>query len=66
MGMKIKMEKIVTVQSDMQYLREEFASAPLYSNRDGEVEFGVFMEWLSEYEYIVEHMIQVAKLIKEI
>ena len=66
MSMKGKMEKILKVQSDMQYLKEEFASKPLYSNRDGVVEFEVFMEWLSECEYHVEHMIQVAKLIKEI
>jgi len=66
MSLKDKIEKIRSVQSDMEYLKEEFKSMSLYANRDGEVKFEVFMEWLSEWEYNVTHMIQVSKTIKEI
>ena len=66
MSLKDKIEKIRSVQSDMEYLKEEFKSMSLYANRDGEVKFEVFMEWLSEWEHNVTHMIQVSKTIKEI
>jgi hypothetical protein len=66
MRMKDKIEKIEQAQSDMEYLRGEFKDMKLYANRDGEVEFEMFMEWLAEWEYNVEHMIKVAKIIKEI
>jgi hypothetical protein len=66
MRMKDKIEKIEQAQSDMQYLRGEFKEMKLHGNRDGEVEFEVFMEWLAEWGYNVEHMIKAAKIIKEI
>jgi hypothetical protein len=66
MSLKDKIEKIRSVQSDMEYLKEEFKSMSLYASRDGEVKFEVFMEWLSEWEHNVTHMIQVSKTIKEI
>ena len=66
MRMKDEIEKIEKAQSDMQYLRVEFREMKLHGNRDGEVEFEVFMEWLIKWDYQVEHMIQVAKIIKEI
>ena len=66
MRMRDKIEKIDQAQSDMKYLRDEFKEMKLHGNRDGEVEFEVFMEWLAEWDYNVEHMIKVAKIIKGI
>ena len=66
MSLKDKIQKIRSVQSDMEYLKDEFKSMHLYANRDGEVEFEVFMEWLSEWDYNVTHMTEVSKTIKEI
>ena len=66
MRMRDKIEKIDQAQSDMKYLRDEFKEMKLHGNRDGKVEFEVFMEWLAEWDYNVEHMIKVAKIIKGI
>ena len=66
MRMRDKIERIDQAQSDMKYLRDEFKEMKLHGNRDGEVEFEVFMEWLAEWDYNVEHMIKVAKIIKGI
>ena len=66
MSMRDKIEKIEQAQSDMKYLRDEFKDMKLYAKRDGDVEFEMFMGWLAEWEHNVEHMIRVAKIIKEI
>ena len=60
-----KIEKIKSVSSDVDYLRGEF-NGKLFATRDGHVDIVSMLDFAMEYDYLLEHIIQVSKKIKEL
>ena len=60
-----KIKSIQSISSDVDYLRGEF-SGVLYSKGgfDGEVDITTMLEFAMEYDYLLEHMLTIAKQIK--
>lgn len=62
-----KIESMKRLSKDLEYLEGEYERVALWGScPDGDVKFDKFMEWLSENDYLVEHMIKVANDMKEL
>ena len=65
--MKVKIEKISKVSSDLSYLREEYNNMRLWGSQpDGAVEFDRLIEWIAENEHTVSFMVKTAKALNDI
>ena len=65
--MKDKLKKITKVNNDAEYLRGEYESIKLWgSSPNGDIEFPTLLEWVTENKHVVEHMIAVGELVKDI
>jgi hypothetical protein len=63
-SLKEKIQDIKSVSSDLDYLKGEF-NGKLYATRDGDVNLEQMLEFAIEYDYLLEHILQTAKIIKE-
>jgi len=65
--MKDKIDKIGKINSDLDYLRGEYANIKLWgSSPDGDVEFSCLIKWLADNEHLVKHMLETSNQLNEL